>query len=206
MKPCALVVLALVGCRSAPPLTLINAESQLVAEAGRRVTRLAPIGGNRKGSNVALAIVDGSALGEGTIDVDLKGNGDGQASFLGVAFGITDASRYEAVYFRPFNFRAGDDEHRGHAVQYIAWPEHTWERLRAASPGVYEAAVAPVPDPAAWFHARVEVAATKVSVFVDGAPTPSLVVDRLAPAKGSVALWVDSQPGAFANLRVSPRR
>ena len=199
-----MAALAWVGC--APQLTIVNGEWQRVAEDGRRVTRLAPIGGNRKGSNVALAIVDGSALAEGSIDVDLKGNGEGQASFLGVAFGITDGSRYEAVYFRPFNFRAGDDEHRGHAVQYIAWPEHTWERLRAASPGVYEAAVAPVPDPAAWFHARVEVAATKVSVFVDGAPTPCLVVNRLAPAKGSVALWVDSQPGAFAHLQIHPTK
>jgi hypothetical protein len=206
MRTCALLALAWVGCRSAPPLTIINGESQSVAEDGRRVVRLAPIGGNRKGSNVALAIADGNALDAATIDVDLKGNGEAQASFLGVAFGVADASRYEAVYFRPFNFRAGDAEHRGHAVQYVAWPEHTWEILRMRAPGVYEAAVAPVPDPAAWFHARIEVDAARVRVFVDGATTPCLVVDRLVPSgKGRVALWVDSQPGAFANLRVRRR-
>ena len=156
---------------------------------------------------LALALVDGARFDGGTIDVDLKGNGAERASFLGVAFAVADAGHYEAVYFRPFNFRAADAAHRGHAVQYVAWPEHTWERLRAASPGVYEAALAPAPDPARWFHARIEVDAARVRVFVDGAARPCLEVARLGGGGGGIGLWVDSQPGAFANLRLTaPRR
>jgi hypothetical protein len=205
MRLYAVAVLALVSCRA--HYSIVNGASTSSIEDGKRATRLSPTGGNRKGSNVAMALVDGSEFGEGTIEIDLKGNGNGQPSFLGVAFGISDGKTYEAVYFRPFNFAAEDAVHRAHAVQYVAWPEHTWEELRTRAPGVYESAIDPVPDPARWFHASIDVAKTKVSVFVDGASKPCLVVDRLGSArKGRVGLWVDSQEGAFANLKILPAK
>ncbi|HKE17085.1 MAG TPA: hypothetical protein VKB80_19560, partial [Kofleriaceae bacterium] len=146
-----------------------NAESHVAAENGREVLRLAPVGGNRKGSNVGMALVAGVMCTEAVIDVDLRGRGEEGASFVGVAFGVADPSRYESVYFRPFRFRSADAVERSHAVQYISWPDDTWEALRARAPGVYEHAIAPVPDPAGWFHARVEVGPATVKVFVDGA-------------------------------------
>ena len=182
----------------------VNVESRVAAEDGKQVLRLAPIGGNRKGSNIGMALVGGVACAEGAIDVDLRGQGEGSASFVGVAFGVEDANRYEAVYFRPFRFRSTDAVDRSHAVQYVAWPEHTWEALRAQSPGVYEAAIAPVPDPAGWFHAHIEIGRTQVKVFIDGAAQPTLVVNRLRNVRGAVALWVDSQEGSFANLQIRP--
>jgi hypothetical protein len=182
----------------------VNVEPHVAAEDGKQVLRLAPIGGNRKGSNVGLALVAGVACAEGAIDVDLRGQGEGSASFVGVAFGVEDAGRYEAVYFRPFRFRSEDAVERSHAVQYVAWPDHTWEALRAQSPGVYESAIAPVPDPAGWFHAHIEIGRTTVKVFVDGAAQPTLVVNRLRTAKGGVGLWVDSKEGSFANLAIRP--
>src|SRR5262249_32662110 len=147
---------------------------------GTEALRIAPIGGNRKGSNVAMALVESGAFGDVTLDVDLEGNGEDRPAFLGVAFAVADAQTYEAVYFRPFNFRA-DEAHRTHALQYVAWPEHTWEALRSRAPGVYEASLDPPPDPAKWFHARVEVTATKVSVFVNDGAKAALTVDRLRP-------------------------
>ena len=64
-----------------------------------------------------------------------------------------------------------------------------------------------MPDPAGWFHARVDVTKKKVSVFVDDAKEPCLVVNRLASRdSGKVGLWVDSRDGAFANLKISPAR
>ena len=206
MRARALIVLGLLSCH---PTTwsVINGETRAAAEDGKRVLRLAPIGGNRKGSNVAMALAGGAEFATGTIEIDLEGNGSEQASFLGVAFAVADPQTYEAVYFRPFNFRAADAAHRGHAVQYVAWPEHTWEKLRAATPGVFEAAIEPVPDPARWFHARIEIDEAKVRVFVDGAARPCLVVDRLGSHRsGRLGLWVDSQPGAFANLKIVPAR
>jgi len=184
--------------------SVVNAESHVALEDGKQVVKLAPIGGNRKGSNVGLALVAGVTCAEGAIDVDLRGQGEASASFVGVAFGVADATRYEAVYFRPFRFRSADAIDRSHAVQYVAWPEHTWEALRARAPGVYETAIAPVPDPAGWFHAHIEVGRDTVKVFVDGAAQPTLVVHRLRAASGGVGLWVDSQEGSFANLQIRP--
>jgi hypothetical protein len=184
--------------------SVANAESQVVTENGKQVVTLAPVGGNRKGSNTAMALVTGVTCTEAMIDVDLRGSGEAGASFIGIAFGVADATRYEAVYFRPFRFRSENAVERSHAVQYVAWPEHTWEALRTQSPGVYEAAIAPVPDPAGWFHARIEIGRTTVKVFVDGAAQPTLVVNRLVHSDGGVGLWVDSQAGSFANLTIKP--
>jgi hypothetical protein len=181
---------------------VVNVESHRAIEHDKQVVTLGPVGGNRKGSNVGMAMVAGVTLTEGTIDVDLRGLGETNASFLGIAFGVADPNHYEAIYFRPFRFRAADAVERSHAVQYIAWPEQTWEILRAQSPGVYEAPIAPVPDPAGWFHARIEIGRTAVKVFVDGAVRPTLVVDRLRSENGGVGLWVDSQEASFANLEI----
>ncbi len=178
--------------------SVANAESHVAPENGKQVLRLSPVGGNRKGSNVGMALIAGVTCAEATIDVDLRGRGEDSPSFVGIAFGAAGADRYEAVYFRPFRFRSADAVERSHAVQYIAWPEHTWEALRARSPGVYEAAITPVPDPAGWFHARIEVGPATVKVFVNGAAQPTLAVKRLRTASGRIGLWVNSQEASFA--------
>src|SRR5262249_40634388 len=53
----------------------------------------------------------------GTIDVDVRGKDVLQESFVGVAFHGKDDKTYEAVYLRPFNFRATDPDRHGHAIQ-----------------------------------------------------------------------------------------
>jgi len=185
---------------------IVDGDADTARESGQSVVRLKPTHETPTGSVVALALVEGVALAEGTLEVDLKGRGQTQASFLGLAFDVVDASTFEAIYFRPFNF-ISDDTHRVHAVQYVSWPAHTWEKLRQATPGRYEAAVQPVPDPSGWFHARVEVAKDKVRVWVDGAAQPCLVVDRLgARGGGKVGLWVDSKEGSFRNLTITPAK
>lgn len=202
----ALVVLDLERIADDSAWRVINGEVEVAKEGGKTIVRLAPIGGNRQGSNFALALVRGVPFAQGQIEVDLRGNPAGQGSFVGVAFGVIDGTTHEAIYFRPFNFQADDPVKRSHAVQYVAQPQHPWDRLRAEKPGSYEAAVAPVPDPAAWFHARIDVSASRVSVFINGAARPCLSVDRLGSnAVGEVGLWVDSQPGSFANLKIQRR-
>ena len=145
-------------------------------------------------------------FGNGTIEVDLLGRSQPvQGSFVGVAFHVADAQTYEAVYFRPFNFRAADSTRHSHAVQYVSHPDFPWQKLRSEHPGQYEAAVIPEPDGDQWFHVRVVVERPKVSVFVNAARTPALVVNELgARARGSVGLWAgDGSAGVFANLRVT---
>jgi hypothetical protein len=171
-----------------------------------RVVRLKPHGDPAVGSHIGLALVQNLKFSEGTLEVDLRGAGKQEASFVGLAFSVADPATFEAVYFRPFRFADNDPDARSHAVQYVAWPEYTWEKLRKDKPGVYEAAIHPVPDAAGWFHARIEITKQKVSVSVGGSTQPCLVVDRLGRGEGDVGLWVDSMPGDFRNLRIQPAR
>jgi hypothetical protein len=118
-----------------------------------------------------------------------------------------DDTTYDAVYFRAFNFKNPDLPRRARAVQYISQPEFTWEKLRAQFPGKYENAVNPVPDPDGWFHARIVVAGRQVSVFVNDAAEPTLVVTELSERRGGlIGLWVgNGSAGDFANLKITPR-
>ena len=208
----ALLCVAVLSAQAnlAPDLARVNdAKRWRVIDADASVEgsalRLKPHGDPAVGSHIGLALVQNVTFSEGTLEIDLRGAGKQQASFLGLAFGVTDATTFEAVYFRPFRFADDDPEARRHAVQYVAWPEYTWEKLRKDTPGVYEAPIQPVPDPAGWFHARIDVTKQTVSVSVNGAP-PCLVVDRLGHREGNVALWVDSMPAAFRNLRIHTDR
>jgi hypothetical protein len=152
-----------------------------------------------------LARLDGLAFTTGEIECDILGRSvPVQGSFVGLAFGIQSSEVFEAVYFRPFNFRSEDPARRSHSVQYVAHPDWTWPRLRQERPGQFENALEPAPDGDRWFHVRVVVEETKVTVFLNGAAAPCLSVDRLAgPRKGAVALWLgNNSPGKFANLKI----
>lgn len=184
--------------------SLINASTELTTENGQHVVKLKPLGLSTTPSDIGLAIVENLEFSESTLEIDLKGKGKQLASFLGLAFNVGDAHTFEAVYFRPFNFMRDDPTSRAHAVQYVAWPEHTWEKLRKATPGKYEAVIKPVPEPGGWFHARIEITRLQVKVYVDEAKEPCLVVERLASQpKGKVGLWVDSKEGTFRNLKIT---
>jgi hypothetical protein len=149
-----------------------------------------------------------SDFSEGTIEIDLRGSNTPGRSFVGLALRGVDDVTYDVVYFRPFNFKNPDEPRRARAVQYVSMPPFPWERLRAESPGKYEAAVDPVPDPDGWFHARIVVRNRQISAYVDGAASPSLVVAELSDRRGGrLGLWVGhGSDGAFANLRVTPDR
>lgn len=153
-------------------------------------------------SSGCVAYVEGASFANGAIELDLRGQDVQQQSFLGVVFHGVDGTVYDSIYFRPFNFRAEDPARRVRAVQYVSHPEFPWNKLREQHPRKYEKAVDPVPDPNQWFHARIVVASPRVSVYVNGAKQPCLVVDQLSHrGKGLVGLWGG---GDFANLRIVP--
>jgi hypothetical protein len=181
-------------------LKVFNRSASKLDDAGKKGVRLSENPGD------GVAYVPGTEFTNGTIELDVRGKDVLQQSFVGVAFHGVDGTTYDAVYFRPFNFKADDPARRSHAVQYIARPTYDWQKLRTEQPGKYEKAVNPVPDPNAWFHARVVVASPKVSVFVGDSKEPSLVVDQLSDRrKGLVGLWVgNNSAGDFANLRIAP--
>jgi len=178
---------------------VFNRALTVATESGRAVARLDA----RPGDGGVL--LEGVQLGEGTIEVDLKGKDVAQQSFLGIAFHVVDWTTLDAVYFRPFNFRSAEEERRSHSVQYVSHPAHTWQRLRSERPGQFEQAIDPPPDPNAWFHARIVLAGGRVEVYVNGAGKPSLAVEDLGAARsGGVALFVgNGSDGAFADLKVT---
>jgi len=154
-----------------------------------------------------MARVDGLVFTSGEIECDIQGrSAPVQGSFVGIAFGVRDAETYDAVYFRPFNFRSEDPGRRSRSVQYISHPDWTWGRLRQERPGDFEKAIEPAPDGDLWFHVRIVVQPTEIRVFVDGAAQPCLTAQALSgPRTGSVALWVgNNSPGRFAGLTINP--
>jgi hypothetical protein len=181
-------------------LTVFNRSATAVSDGARKGIHLNENPGD------GVAYVSGLEFADGTIEFDVKGKDVQQQSFVGVAFHGVDGTTYDAIYFRPFNFKADDPARRVRAVQYIAHPTHTWQKLRTEQPGKYEQPVNPVPDPNGWFHARVVVANPKVSVFVGDAKEPSLVVTQLSDRKkGWVGPWVgNNSAGDFANFGIVP--
>lgn len=176
--------------------------------SNRTIGRL--VDGARKGVRLSEAEGEGPAylpgveFGDGAIELDLRGRDVQGASFIGVAFHGVDGKTYDAVYFRPFNFRTEDPARVLRAVQYISHPAHPWQKLRAEHPGRYEQPVKPVPDPNGWFHARVVVASPEVKVFVDDGQAPCLAVTQLSDRKkGMVGIWVGNTSGGdFANFKI----
>jgi hypothetical protein len=181
---------------------LINREASVVEDGGKRAILLSEKAGQ------GVAWIEGSNFADGVIELDIKGKNVLQRSFVGVAFRGVDEKTHDAIYFRPFNFKSEDPVRRIHAVQYVSHPTWTWQKLRTERNGIYEKAVNPAPDPDGWFHARIVVSNRKISVFVDDAKEPSLVVEELSDRKdGLIGLWVgEGSGGAFANLKITPAR
>lgn len=173
-------------------------------EIGRRNGAYLRSLGDSANGIVGLALPVGVEFDTGAIELELRGKSQRGRSFLGVAFNVIDDKTFEAIYFRPFNFKA-EAPFRGRAVQYISWPDNTWEKLRTGHPGLFEQAVNPVPDPDDWFRARIEVTDRQVRVFVNNAKEPCLVVERLAGSKARrpMGLFVDSADGYYANARLT---
>lgn len=174
---------------------------------GRSALRIEPTKTEFSIADEWIVGLPGLSFTDGVIEFDALGQSEPpQSNFLGVAFHLVDAVTHEAVYFRPFNFRADDPDRKSHAVQYVSHPHHRWWDLREHSPLRYEQPIEPAPDGDAWFHARIEVDGSVVRAYVNGADTPSLVVTRLGATGGvGVGLWVGpGRGGYFANLAVTP--
>jgi hypothetical protein len=193
----------------AVPLGELAARGELRA-VNRAIARLQD--GAREGVTLTespgegIVFISDIEFSTGTIECDFRGKDLAQRSFIGVAFHGADLGSCDAIYFRPFNFRAADLAARARAVQYHSLPAYTWQRLRAEQPGRYEQPVSPVPDPNAWFRARIVVAASSARVYVADAAEPCLAVNLLNDRRrGSIGLWVGNNSGGdFANLVVTP--
>ena len=96
-----------------------------------------------KGDDTVI-VLDRIQFANGVVEFEALGqSAPPQSSFLGFAFRFVDGMTHDAVYFRPFNFRAGDPERKVHAVQYISLPKSGWEALRNDKPSQYEKPIVP---------------------------------------------------------------
>jgi hypothetical protein len=193
----------------------IDLAERLAAGKLRTVNRdTTPVSGKPGGVHLSakpgngVAWIEGTDFAQGTIEVDVRGKDVLQQSFLGVAFHRTDDNTYEAVYLRPFNFRAEDPVRRDHAVQYIAVPDFDWPRLRKEFPEEFENPVDPSIVPTDWVPLRIVVKDKTVQIYVGPAESPTLEVRKLGTLeRGAVGLWVgNTSDGDFANLRITPMK
>jgi hypothetical protein len=124
--------------------------------------------------------------------------------FIGLAFRISDDdSAFESVYLRPSIGRSSNQKSRNHAVQYFAYPDYKFDRLRREFPEMYETA-APIALNE-WITMRIEVQGQKAELFINDAPYSTLIVDKMLgkTTQGAIGLWVDiGTEGYFKDLKV----
>lgn len=186
-------------------LRVVNREVTKIQD--RNGVRLSARSGN------GVAWVEGTDFRSGAIEVDIRGKEDMQQSFVGVAFHRKDGwwwerEAYEAVYLRPFNFRAADPLRKQHAVQYITLPGFDYDRLRKDFPEEFENPVDASIVPTDWVRLRVVVAGSKVQISVGPLKQVTLEVRKLGQLDGGqVGLWVGNVSGGdFANLVITPTK
>jgi hypothetical protein len=128
--------------------------------------------------------------------------------FIGIAFRIAeDNSKFESIYIRPTNGRAEDQLRRNRSVQYFAYPDFKFDRLRKEAAGVYETYADMGLDE--WIALRIEVTGKQAKLFLNDSRQPVLVVNELKlgeSTSGAIALWVDvGTEGYFKDLKISRR-
>jgi hypothetical protein len=149
----------------------------------------------------------------GTIEVDILSrlNGKGPAdarAFAGIAYRVTDGGdRFEAVYLRPLNGQKTNppSPRDQRAIQYFAYPDWKFDRLREQYPaGDYEAGADIGPDE--WIRFKLDIDDTRLTATVNGTETLALSQTKAAPVAGAVGLFVDiGSESFFSNLRITPR-
>ncbi|MBX3242833.1 MAG: hypothetical protein KIT80_18130 [Chitinophagaceae bacterium] len=197
---------------------LNNVKASVVKLKGNKVLKIErdlkalPFDKNNMVSTVdepTFAILKGVDFENGIIEVKvlsrlLANAPDFARGFIGVAFHIDDDNRkFQSIYIRPTNGRAGNQFRRNHTIQYFAYPDYKFDRLRKEFPETYETYADIGLDE--WITLRLEIIDSKVNLYVNGQKHPSFIVEEMKGSikKGSVALWVDiGTEGYFKDIKV----
>jgi hypothetical protein len=128
--------------------------------------------------------------------------------FIGVAYHIhPDNSAFESIYIRPTNGRVYNQFRRNHSVQYFAYPDYKWGKLRGSEyHGIYETYADMGLDE--WIKLRIEINDGKPSLYINEAKYPSFVVkDTLGNTpSGGIGLWVDiGTIGYFRDIKITKK-
>lgn len=126
---------------------------------------------------------------------------------IGIASRISDNdSAYESVYLRPKVGRSDNQLFRNKTIQYYAYPDYKFDKLRKEADGMYETTASV--DLNEWITMRIEVKGQKLYMFINDAKYSTFVVDKMKgkTTHGSIALWVDvGTIGYFKDLKVTKR-
>ncbi len=154
--------------------------------------------------NDGMLWLNGVDFKNGVIEFDMRGKNAPGQSFVGLAFHGQDNKKFDAVYFRPFNFK--NPSRNDHAVQYVNMPKNGWSALRNAFPGKYESTINPLPnDEEDWFHVRIAINHPNVKVYINNAEENTLDIDQISTiGHGKIGFWVgNGSEGWFKNLSIS---
>ncbi len=124
--------------------------------------------------------------------------------FIGVAFRVNESnSAFESIYLRPRVGRSDNPATRNHTVQYFAYPDYKFDRLRKESNGEFETHADVGLDE--WITMRIEVSGRKAALYLNGQKQPTLVVNEMKGKEvaGSIGLWVDiGTEGYFKDFKI----
>ncbi|GAB3416125.1 hypothetical protein [Niabella aquatica] len=124
--------------------------------------------------------------------------------FIGVAYRVNDDnSAFDAIYLRPTNGRADDQFRRNHTVQYYAYPDYKFDRLRKESNGAFETYADIGLDE--WITIRIEIKDKMAKLYINNQKRASFIVSEMKgnTKSGSIGLWVDiGTEGYFKDFKV----
>lgn len=126
--------------------------------------------------------------------------------FIGLAFRVAaDNKAFEAIYLRPRVGRMDNQFARNHTVQYFAYPDFKFEKLRKPE---YKSQYESYADVALdeWITMRYEINGTSVKLYVNNQKSATFVVPQMLSRSksGSIGLWVDiGTEGYFRDLKIT---
>ena len=124
---------------------------------------------------------------------------DFSRGFIGIAFHINeDNSQFECIYLRPTNARAELQIRRNHSIQYFAYPEYKFQKLREEYPCAYETYADLTLNE--WISLRLVINGEKARLYINNNKQPSLVINDLKfynNHESTMGLFVDVGTEAF---------
>lgn len=128
--------------------------------------------------------------------------------FIGIAFRVKeDNAAFESIYLRPKVGRSENQLFRNHTIQYFAYPDYKFDRLRKESKGEFETYADVGLNE--WITLRIEFENNKASLYLNNGKYPAFIVNGLKgdTKSGSIGLWVDiGTEGYFKDLKITKHK
>lgn len=188
----------------------VNVSMTIEKLAGKEVIKVIKDSSVKEVDEPTFVKIKGIDFKNGTIEVKvlsrlLKDAPDFARGFIGIAFRINGSNtKYESIYIRPMNARVNDQVRRNHSIQYYAYPDYKFDRLRKESPELYESYSDMEMNK--WITMKIEVKGAQAKLFLNNNTQPSLIVNDLKHGEdvsGTIGLWVEvGTEGFFSDLKI----